>query len=424
MKNNHKAVVLATLGLWSGLTSAAGFQIAEHSASGLGRAFAGEAVIADNAATLARNPASMSMLQGTNVSSGIAYIDPNIQIEFSKGATVDAFEDEAAPPAFVPNFFMTHELNDKITLGFGSYSDFGLASEYSEEVNEQFGVIAGDTSVTVINLNSSIAYEVNDQLALGVSASLLLAQAELNRFSPIAGMVTSGETDVFANLEGTGIGFGYKVGAVYKLNEEHRWGLAYTGASDIDMSGEFSGVQMNTESAKVDYVKNVEGELTLSLPSIIELSGYHQLTNKFAVHYSWVHIGWSSFQEIKATSKGNECSTAGENDKVCMQKPEEWKDSNRYSLGATYQITPHWTVRSGVAYDETPTDQHVTASIPDSDRMWYSAGLSYYRGDHQFDLGLTYLEGETGEIIEEEGLFFKTTTSNAMLYAIQYSYTF
>ncbi|MGF1786791.1 outer membrane protein transport protein [Photobacterium swingsii] len=424
MKIDHTKVLLGALGLWSGMTYAAGFQIAEHSASGLGRAFSGEAVIADNAATLARNPASMSMLHGTNVSAGLAYIDPDIQIEFSKGTTLDAFEDEAAPPAFVPNFFMTHELNDKITLGFGSYSDFGLASEYSEEVNEEFGVIAGNTSVTVINLNSSIAYEVNDQLALGVSASLLLAQAELNRFSPIAGMVTGGETDVFASLEGTGIGFGYKVGAVYKLNEDHRWGLAYTGASDIDMSGEFSGVQMNTDKAKLDYVKNVDGELTLNLPSIIELSGYHQLTHEFAVHYSWVHIGWSSFQEIKATSKGNECSNAGESDKVCLQKPEEWKDSNRYSLGATYKITPHWTVRSGVAYDETPTDQHVTASIPDSDRMWYSAGLSYYRGDHQFDLGLTYLEGETGEIIEEEGLFFKTTTSNAMLYAIQYSYTF
>ncbi|OAN10837.1 hypothetical protein A3K86_17745 [Photobacterium jeanii] len=424
MKNKKKLIALSMLGAWSGMTAAAGFQIAEHSASGLGRAFAGEAVIADNAATLARNPASMSMLEGTNISSGIAYIDPNIQIEFSKGTTVDAFEEEAAPPAFVPNLFMTHEFNDKLTVGFGSYSDFGLASEYSDEVNQEFGVIAGDTAVTVINLNTSVAYEINDSLALGASASLLLAHAELNRYSPIAEMVTKGETNKFASLEGNGIGFGYKVGAVYKLNDNHRWGFAYTGASDIDMSGEFSGIQMDTENAKLEYVKNVDGELTLSLPAMFELSGHHQLTHKFALHYSWVHIGWSSFQEIKATSVGNECSTKGDNDKVCLQKPEEWKDSNRYSLGATYQITPHWAVRSGVAYDETPTDQHVTASIPDSDRIWYSAGVSYYRGAHQFDLGLTYLEGETGEIIEEEGLFFKTTTSNAMLYAIQYSYTF
>ncbi|MGF1679776.1 OmpP1/FadL family transporter [Photobacterium minamisatsumaniensis] len=424
MKKKQVVVALSCLGLWSSYTSAAGFQTAEHSGSGLGRAFAGEAAIADNAATLARNPASISLLQGTNVSAGIAYIDPDIQIEFSKGTTVDAFESEAAPPAFVPNFFLTHRVNDKLSVGVGSYADFGLASEYSDEVNEDFGVIAGDTSVTVINLNSSVAYEVTDQLSLGASASILLAHAELNRFSPIAELVTGGDTNVFANLEGNGIGFGYKLGALYQLNNNHRWGFAYTGASDIQMDGEFSGVQMNTSNGLFDYVEGADGELTLSLPSIMELSGYHQLTNKFAVHYSWVHIGWSSFQEIKATSKGDECSTAGEGDKVCLQKAEEWKDSNRYSVGATYQINRNWTVRSGIAYDETPTDQHVTASIPDSDRIWYSAGLSYYRGPHQLDLGLTYLEGETGDIIEEEGLFFKTTTSTAMIYALQYSYSF
>lgn len=424
MKRSKIAVALAVAGLWSSTVSAAGFQIAEHSGAGLGRAFAGEAAIADNASTLARNPASMSMLEGTNVSTGISYIDPDIQIEFSKGTTPDAFEDEAAPPAFVPNFYVTHQVNDRLTIGTGSYSDFGLASDYSDEVNKEFGTIAGDTSVTVINLNTSLAYEINEHWAVGASMSLLLAQAELNRFSPIAEMVSGGETNVFANLEGRGIGFGYKLGALYHLNENHRWGLAYTGASDIDMEGEFNGVQMQTDNGFLDYVEGVDGELTLSLPSILELSGYHQLTSAFAVHYSWVHIGWSAFEEIKATSKGNECSTAGQNDKICLQKQEEWKDSNRYSIGATYQINNSWTIRSGIAYDETPTDQHVTASIPDSDRVWYSAGLSYYRGPHEVDFGVTYLEGETGEIIEEEGLFFKTTHSSAMLYALQYSYTF
>ncbi|MCW8327476.1 outer membrane protein transport protein [Photobacterium sp. SDRW27] len=427
MKKHKLAVAVAIAGVLSGgcgNASAAGFQIVEHSASGLGRAFSGEAAIADNAAALARNPASLSLLKETNITTGLAYIDPDIQMEFSNGQFVDAIEDEAAPPAFVPNFYLSHPLNDKVTIGFGSYADFGLASEFSDEVNEEFGTIAGDTSVTVINLNTSLAYELNEQFVVGASASLLLAQAELNRHSGIAKMVTGGETDVFANLEGNGIGFGYKVGALYKLNDNHRWGIAYTGASDIDMEGEFNGVQLNTEDNILDYVEGVDGELTLNLPSILEVSGYHQLTDQFAVHYSWMRTGWSSFQEILATSKGNECSSKGENDKVCLQKEEGWKDSNRYSLGATYQINGNWTIRSGVAFDETPTDKHVTASIPDSDRIWYSAGMSYRRDRHNIDFGLTYLEGETGDVIEEEGKFFKTTNCTAMIYAIQYSYTF
>lgn len=427
MNKKQLTVIMAavvSMGGMSSHASAAGFQIAEHSGAGLGRAFAGEAAIADNASALARNPASISMLDGTNISTGVSYIDPDIQIEFSKGQFVDAFEDEAGPPAFVPTFYLSHSLNDKVTLGFGSYADFGLSSEYSDEVNKEFGLIAGETSVTVINLNSSLAYELNEHLVLGASASLLLAQAELNRYSSIAELATGGETDLFASMEGTGIGFGYKLGMLYKLNDNHRWGLVYTGASDIDMEGDFSGVQLNTDNAVLDYVRNVDGELTLNLPSIIEFSGYHQLTNQFAVHYSWVHIGWSSFKEILATSKGNECSTKGESDRVCLQKPEEWKNSNRYALGATYQFNENWTVRSGIAYDESPTDKHVTASIPDSDRIWYSAGLSYQHGPHALDFGLTYLEGETGEVFEEEGFFFKTTKCSAMIYAIQYSYTF
>jgi len=424
----NKKMLLTTLAISCALAtvsrsvSAAGFQISEHSASGLGRAFAGEAAIADNAATLARNPASLTMLEGTSISNGITYIDPNVQVEFSNGQFIDAVEDSAAPYALVPNAFMSHQLNDKLTIGFGSYADFGLASDYSDEVNEEFGAIAGDTAITVINLNTSLAYKINEHFAIGASGSILLAKAELNRYG--ANSRLDKYNNISASLEGQGIGFGYKVGGLYKLNENHRWGIAYTGASDVDMEGEFSGIQLNTNDAIFDYVEGADGELTLNLPSILEISGYHQLTDQFAMHYSWVRTGWSSFEEILGTSINGECSSKGENDNVCLQKTEEWQDSNRYALGATYQINDNWAIRSGVAYDETPTDEHLTASIPDSNRMWYSAGMSYYTGQHAFDLGVTYLVGEDGVISEEEGQFFKVTKSTAMLYAVQYSYTF
>ena len=43
---------------------AAGFQLAEYSATGLGRAFAGEAAMADNASAQGRNPALLTYLEG------------------------------------------------------------------------------------------------------------------------------------------------------------------------------------------------------------------------------------------------------------------------------------------------------------------------------------------------------------------------
>ena len=52
----------------SSVTHAAGFQLAEYSATGLGRAYAGEAAMTDNAGAQWRNLAMLTYLEGTQVS--------------------------------------------------------------------------------------------------------------------------------------------------------------------------------------------------------------------------------------------------------------------------------------------------------------------------------------------------------------------
>lgn len=53
----------------------AGFQVAEHSASGLGRAFSGEGAVADNASVLARNPAAMTRFERAQFSGALSIIE-------------------------------------------------------------------------------------------------------------------------------------------------------------------------------------------------------------------------------------------------------------------------------------------------------------------------------------------------------------
>ena len=56
------------LGFGSTAVHAAGFQLLEQNASGLGNSYAGSAAIADNASTIFFNPAGMAYLPGLNVS--------------------------------------------------------------------------------------------------------------------------------------------------------------------------------------------------------------------------------------------------------------------------------------------------------------------------------------------------------------------
>lgn len=61
MKYFNKTILAVAVTLASSQALAAGFQLNSQSATGIGRAFAGDAVIADNASVLSRNPAAMAM---------------------------------------------------------------------------------------------------------------------------------------------------------------------------------------------------------------------------------------------------------------------------------------------------------------------------------------------------------------------------
>jgi long-chain fatty acid transport protein len=76
--------------------------------------------------------------------------------------------------------------------------------------------------------------------------------------------------------------------------------------------------------------------------------------------------------------------------------PFQYSDGYFYSLGGEYIVDPSLTLRAGVAFETSPiTDDVRTPRLPDNDRMWYSAGLSYkppqFRGV-TFDLGYSYID--------------------------------
>lgn len=60
-----KTLIFVSILATTAQVAAAGFQLNSQSATGLGRAFAGDAVIADNASVMARNSAAMTLFDKT-----------------------------------------------------------------------------------------------------------------------------------------------------------------------------------------------------------------------------------------------------------------------------------------------------------------------------------------------------------------------
>ncbi|MFQ2175994.1 outer membrane protein transport protein [Aeromonas veronii] len=421
-----KSLIAATIALATGQVHAAAFQLNEHSASGLGRAYAGEAAIADNASVLARNPAAMTTFDKMAVSVSGTYIKPDVDVDGAVYAGANkmapASESGIAPAAFVPASYFIQPLNDQWAWGIGIFSNYGLSTEYSKTFPAGAG--AGDTELMTFNINPNIAYRVNEHFSVGAGINAVYGAAELNRYAGLLGPLNPPSqggplpTDTrLAHLKGDTWGFGWNVGTLYEVNENHRFALTYRSQVDMSFDGDFQGLTSGN--------RTVDGNLKLDLPAQAEFAGYHRLSPQFAVHYSVNWTDWSAFQELKATS--SQCAGG-----VCLQKDEKFKDSTRYSIGGTWYINPAWEARVGFAYDNTPIEaDYRSLSIPDSDRIWYSAGATYHiNTDMSVDFGMAYLDGKEVDVNEglrshSDSLRWKGTShGNAFLASAQFNMKF
>lgn len=395
---------------------AAGFQVNEHSASGLGRAFSGEGAVADNASVLARNPAAMTLFSTAQFSGAISVVDPDINIT---DTTNNQEMKDVAPMQVVPGAYYISPINDQWAWGIGLFSTYGVATDYPDA--SYSGDLAGDTSLVSVSLNPNVAYRINDSFSIGAGVNAVYAHAKLNRHKGIlADAVFGGSpSDKLISMEGTTYAFGWNLGALYEINENNRFGFSYRSAIDLAFKdGDFSSYDTGISTPAA-----TKADLDVTLPAIWEISGYHKFASRWAVHYGIQRTEWSDFTELKATSS---TCTGGTPPGVCFYKEEDYKDSNRYSLGFTHFLNSNWTLRAGFAYDEQAGK--ATLSIPDSDRYWYSAGLTYRINDKMtLDAGFTYIDAKSGSFTEknklDEELVF-TGKSAAYISAIQFNYQF
>ncbi|MFC1519744.1 MULTISPECIES: outer membrane protein transport protein [unclassified Shewanella] len=423
MTKFNKTLLAAAVALASTQTFAAGFQLNSQSATGLGRAMAGDAIIADNASVLARNPAAMALFDKTAISVVGTYADVNVEVTDAMigdgsgdGQYLGAM-DNAAEGKPIPSFYYINPINDKWAFGVAAFSNYGTGTDLAplnsgHDFNTPIDLL-GNTEVTTINFNASVSYRINDSLSLGLGIDAIKGMGTLTRQGdftvPVFGEIPLNLVDIDAD----GWGFGAIFGLAYEINENNRIGLSYRKSPNMKASGD---IAYNPPFAAENF-----GEIDIPLADIAQLAGFHQLTDKFAIHYTAQWTNWSNFDNIELTDGENGTDSH-------ILKHYNWENSWFLSLGATYDINDKWTVRAGIAKDQGVVGEVSSLSIPDSDRTWYSAGFSYHINEKSsIDFGYTLVAGEKVHVIETSELVGPVsayTESGANYYSLQYNYTF
>ncbi len=389
MKKSAAALVLTGVAAATSTALAAGFQLTEQSSLGLGRAYAGAGIVGDDLSAVHYNPAGMTLLEGTRFQAGTTWIALNADYNGKDGSS----ENGRLKGQMIPAGYVTHQVNDKIWLGFAMTVPFGMGTEYDKGWAEnQRGT---DAKIYTFDMNPNIAWKVSEFLSVGAGVSVQYAKAKL-------GMGL--EQEAFGQyayvghgkIEGDSWDWGFNLGVMISPTDKLRFGLAYRSSIEHDAEGDFTFSNGQGDLAAVNgYVFNMT--TSIETPDTVMLTSTWETTDKLRLSGLIRWANWSDFDElkIKNTVPGRvDSMTHGAfREKTVIN---EWQDTWLFSVGADYRINDAFTVRGGLAYETSPVDDQSTrmAVIPDTDRVWFSLGASWYpTQDLQFDVGATYLMG-------------------------------
>ena len=374
MQNREKLTLGLALGvglLVSAEAHAAAFYLQEQSARASGRAYAGEAAAPEDASTIFYNPAGMTELKRSEAQIGAYVMAPNADIS-NRGSTASVGggpaspfigkDDEGFDPQGFGNLYLATPAAPGLWLGLGVTVPFGLAAHYDSDWFGRYDVTR--ISVRTIDLAPSIAYQIHPRISIGGGFDVQYAEGKLvnalpNPFDP-SGSPTPA-TDGRLALEGSDWSVGFNVGVLVKPIDNLKVGLTYRSAITQKLEGDATTEFLGTTT--------VQGFSTdLKLPDITSLGVAYDLTPTITLLGQVNYYGWSRFNELRFRfADGTEAALQ-----------EDFRDSWGASIGAQAKVAPGWTIRGGIAYDQTPTrDSLRSAAIPDVDRVWIALGASY-----------------------------------------------
>ena len=437
---------------------ASAFALIEQNASGLGNAYAGAAAVAEDASTIFFNPAGMSLLPaGKHLSMGLSLIKPSAK--FSNSGSIASGTGvpvatalrplggtggDAGDLAAVPNFYFAMDLANDWKFGIGVSAPFGLMTEYDPGWAGRFQ--GGKSDLKTMNLNPSVSWKLNDKVSLGFGVNyqkidaelssavnytaatfggLMLAGAGLGPATAVAGGIPAANAEGTVTIKGKDSAWGYNAGAMFQLTPETRLGVSYRSSIKYHLTGTaaFTNAPAGLPAAVASNFSSGNVSLDIKMPDSLSLALVHQLNPKWSLSGDLTWTGWSKIKELRILR---------DTGTTLSNTPENFRNTMRAALGATYRYNDNWSSKVGIAYDQTPVnDVDRTPRLPDGNRTWLSVGAQYRMSKASaIDFGYSHLFVKSVSINQNagntalSGLLLGSYKNSVDILGIQYRYSF
>lgn len=422
--------LMTTIGAvsFTGNVLASGYQLWEQDGASVGNYHAGRAAIADDASTAFYNPAGLVRIPNQQL---VVAIDP-ITTDFLFDGTIEvnnlnpgspqAVEAQGGTFNIVPSFNYAAPLSQNVVFGFSVVGPFGLKTDYGNDTYARYSATL--TSLRVIDFSPSLGIALNDKFSIGFGLDIDHAFAQFDLDAVFMDPIT----DTTSENKGSTNAIGYHLGVLYQYSPQTRIGLSYQSEVTLHLKhgdSDFSGPLANGSSGGTQSSNQLDTKVPL--PAVTSLSIFHSFNPTWDVMATISYTQWSVFDELVLKNVAGIDETFNPSTEITVTIPQNYHNTWNYAVGANYHMNEQLFFRSGLGYDETPSNnEDRNLQLPDLDRIVLALGMHYQASKALgFDLGWThFFQGKSDiDVSQQVGAQITDTagdvTGSADVYGLQ-----
>jgi len=383
--------ILAIALLIPGRALAGGIALYEIGTADVGLASAGWAARAQDPATLLKNPAGMSLLEGNQFQGGAQLLYGSLGFSPGAGTTVSGNDGGNAIPVLPGlSMFYVHGLGKDVKLGFGVFSNFGSSLSYNSEWVGRYYAL--NSTLIGISFMPGLSYRINEYLSIGAAANVMVGYLKYS--AAINNRAFVNVPDGEMNLNNTTAGAGGNIGVLLEPKKGTRYGVTYYSQVKLNFSDtpEFTGLSGPLGTALQNRgLLNRELDLGVTVPQQVMVSTYHEFTDRLAMMLDFGWQDWSEFGRVDVAVVGStlipETTTS-----------INYQDTYHVALGSRYRLNQTWLINSGFAWDSSMLkDQDRTVTLPVGQTFRFGLGAEW-QASPRFNVAFSYELAYSGDL--------------------------
>lgn len=354
---------------------AQGFQVNLEGQKQIGMGHTGTGLLLDGSSVFF-NPGAVAKLSQNYIQGGIsplwfksAFVPTGSNVQYNTA-------DKVAPPFNV--YAVWGPKNARWKAGIGVYTPFGGLTDWGNAWAGKY--VLESLDLKTIFFQPTFSYKISDVISVGAGFVYNHGSVNLKRAIPLAGNNSAqGE----AELKGGGNGYGWNAGVFIDTKKGLTIGVTHRSKVVTKLNdGDALFTVPNGVKANFPSPNTFSAQLPLAATTSIGF-GYTPAA-KWLIALDANYVQWDVYKAL-AFDYGQNTATLQD-----TYSPRNYKNAVSLRAGVQYKASNMFTVRAGGGYASTPVrDGYVTPEVPDANREFYTAGLTYTASKH-FDVDLSF----------------------------------